>query len=148
MLADTEVVFLGWASADECAELLRTSDVLVVPSLWPEPFGLVGIEAQRSGVPVAAFAVGGIPEWLDDGRAGALAPAAPPTAAGLAEAIVRCLTRDDIRQTVRARAEPTTTAYSIDGHLLALVPLLAAAAKTRRSPADPTSDGIAAVAAP
>ena len=43
------------------------------------------------GVPCAAFAVGGIVEWLVDGANGALAPSNPPTAEGLAEAIARCL---------------------------------------------------------
>jgi glycosyltransferase involved in cell wall biosynthesis len=42
-------------------------------------------------VPAAAFAVGGIPEWLADGVNGRLAPAGPPRAAGLATAIAACL---------------------------------------------------------
>jgi glycosyltransferase involved in cell wall biosynthesis len=63
----------------------------VVPSLWPEPLGLVGTEAAAKGIPVAAFAVGGIPEWLVDGVNGTLADGNPPTSEGLAEAIVRCL---------------------------------------------------------
>lgn len=126
--AGIEVVFLGWAAATECTRILATSDVLVMPSLWPEPFGLAGIEAQRRGVPVAAFAVGGIPEWLEDGKTGALAAATPPTAAGLAAAIVRCLTSAEIRQTVRDNATRGGPGFSIDQHVDALVPLLAAAA--------------------
>ena len=38
-----------------------------MPSLWPEPFGMMGIEAYARGRPVAAYAVGGIPEWIGDG---------------------------------------------------------------------------------
>ena len=66
-------------------------DVVVMPSLWPEPFGLVGLEANRRGVPVVAFATGGIPEWLHDGVNGCLAPGDPPTADGLADALIRCI---------------------------------------------------------
>ena len=65
--------------------------MLVVPSLWPEPFGLVGLEAARHRLPVAAFAVGGIPDWLRPGVNGYLAPGDPPTPGGLADAIIACL---------------------------------------------------------
>ena len=67
------------------------ADLLVVPSLWPEPFGLVGLEAARHRLPVAAFAVGGIPDWLRPGVNGYLAPGDPPTPGGLADAIIACL---------------------------------------------------------
>src|SRR5947207_14197024 len=43
-------------------------------SVWPEPFGMVGIEAMRYGLPVVAFDAGGIKEWLLDGRNGYLVP--------------------------------------------------------------------------
>jgi glycosyltransferase involved in cell wall biosynthesis len=125
---DIAVEFLGWTSREDCVRLVDWSDVVVVPSLWPEPFGLIGIEALRRGVPVAAFAVGGIPEWLEDGKTGALAPGDPPTPNGLAEAVRRCLTSDDIRRTVRERAVANVPDYSIERHLRALVPLLATVA--------------------
>jgi len=84
-------LFPGWLTGEELQRLYSESDLLVVPSLWPEPFGLVGPEAGLHGVPQAAFAVGGIREWLIDGQNGYLAPANPPTAKGLAQAIVKCL---------------------------------------------------------
>lgn len=43
---------------------LRSLDVLLLPSQWPEPFALVGIEALGLGVPVAGYAVGALPEIL------------------------------------------------------------------------------------
>ena len=46
--------------------------MVVVPSTWPEPFGMVGIEAMAYGKPVIAFDVGGISEWLKDGETGFL----------------------------------------------------------------------------
>ena len=85
------IEFVGWLDADALDALAKSIHLLVMPSLWPEPFGLVGPELALKGIPAAAFAVGGIPEWLTDGVNGYLAPGDPPTARGLAEAIVRCL---------------------------------------------------------
>jgi glycosyltransferase involved in cell wall biosynthesis len=125
-LPDTSVVFLGWVSHEQCEAVLDESDVLVLPSLLPEPLGLSGLEALRRGVPVAAFAVGGIPEWLEDGKTGALAPGTPPTSAGLASAIVRCLTTAAIQEGARATAR--RVGGSIQQHLASLLPVLEAAA--------------------
>jgi glycosyltransferase involved in cell wall biosynthesis len=104
------VRFLGWQSPEECARLLQASDVLVMPSLWPEPLGLTGLEALHAGIPVAAFAVGAIPEWLEDGVHGALASADPPMPGSLAVAIARCIESSDIRAGVRASAQRRDTA--------------------------------------
>jgi glycosyltransferase involved in cell wall biosynthesis len=85
------VRFAGWLQRQEIVALFDTADVLVVPSLWPEPYGLVGPEAGRRGVPSVAFDTGGISEWLTEGVNGCLAPGKRPTSAGLAEALIRCL---------------------------------------------------------
>jgi glycosyltransferase involved in cell wall biosynthesis len=85
------VSFAGWAGTREKTNLIRASDLLAVPSVWPEPFGLVGIEAGALGVPAAAYAVGGIRDWLTPGENGELARADPPTVEGLAQAIGRAL---------------------------------------------------------
>ena len=84
-----EVIFAGWVEGRRRAELLDDSDLLVIPSLWPEPFGLVGREAGLHGVPTVGFSVGGIPDWLIDGVNGCLAPGDPPTVDGLVAAIRR-----------------------------------------------------------
>jgi glycosyltransferase involved in cell wall biosynthesis len=54
------------------SKFLAGVDVLVVPSLWHEPFGLVLCEAMDAGVPVVASAVGGIPEIVEHGQSGFL----------------------------------------------------------------------------
>jgi glycosyltransferase involved in cell wall biosynthesis len=64
--------FLGWRPLDQIIELYKRATMVVMPSLWPEPFGAVGIEAMSYGKPVIAFAVGGIPEWLEHNRTGYL----------------------------------------------------------------------------
>ena len=54
-------------------ELLRGASALINPISWPEPFGLVMIEALASGTPVLAFGNGAAPEIVDHGRTGFLA---------------------------------------------------------------------------
>jgi glycosyltransferase involved in cell wall biosynthesis len=55
---------LGWLTQPQMRDAIDASDAVAVPSLWPEPFGLVGIEAQARGRPAVAYAAGGIPEWI------------------------------------------------------------------------------------
>ena len=68
------VTFHGWLGPEELAAEYRGARIAVVPSRWPEPYGLVGIEAMGAGLPVVAFNVGGIPDWLEDGVTGLLVP--------------------------------------------------------------------------
>lgn len=56
------VQFVGHVANSE--EIYQLSDILVVPSLWLEAFGLVIVEAMACGIPVIASRVGGIPEIL------------------------------------------------------------------------------------
>lgn len=67
--------FLGWRTKADMLELYRQCALVVVPSLWPEPFGRIGPEAACYGCPAVAFDVGGVRAWLDDGVTGYLAPA-------------------------------------------------------------------------
>jgi glycosyltransferase involved in cell wall biosynthesis len=64
--------FHGWLDHSDRDAIVGRSCALVVPSVWPEPFGLVGIEAARLGVPAVAFNIGGIADWLEDDVDGAL----------------------------------------------------------------------------
>jgi len=76
------VTFAGWVSHDALEPYYARAAVCVVPSRWPEPFGMVGVEAMARGRPVVGFAVGGIPDWLEDGVTGILAPEADTNALG------------------------------------------------------------------
>ena len=76
------VRFAGWQT--DVAPFFAAADVVVVPSLWNEPFCLVGVEALAAGVPVVAFDRGGIGDWLKPDETGVFAP---PTADGLARTL-------------------------------------------------------------
>ena len=101
-----------------------------MPSLWPEPFGLVGLEAARHRLPVAAFAVGGIPDWLRPGVNGYLAPGDPPTARGLADAIIACLKDPETHARLRDGAGRVAAEFSLDRHMDALMRVLNDAARS------------------
>ncbi|HZW34199.1 MAG TPA: glycosyltransferase family 4 protein [Isosphaeraceae bacterium] len=115
------IEFTGWVDAGRRSALFRASDLLVVPSIWPEPFGQVGPEAGLYGVPVAAFAVGGTPSWLTDGANGRLAPGDPPRAAGLADSIVGCLADPAVHQRLRAGASRLAGRFTWANHYAPLM---------------------------
>jgi len=68
------VYFKGFVPQEEIAACYREASVAVVSSVWPEPFGAVGLEAMRYGLPVVAFDAGGIREWLINSQNGFLVP--------------------------------------------------------------------------
>jgi glycosyltransferase involved in cell wall biosynthesis len=72
-LAEPGVEFLGEVDDREKAELLGSATALLFPIDWPEPFGLVAIEALACGTPVVARPCGALPEIVDHGRTGFLA---------------------------------------------------------------------------
>lgn len=87
------VHFKGWLSAPELAAELANASVVAMPSLWPEPFGLVGIEALAAGRPCVASATGGIVDWLEHGVSGLCVP--PGDVKALADALNELLPDPD-----------------------------------------------------
>ncbi|MEE8536520.1 MAG: glycosyltransferase family 4 protein [Acidobacteriota bacterium] len=77
-LAETEapgrVQFLGRLDRSDLARALSACDALVLPSVCLEIAPLALLEAAAAARPVVASQVGGIPEWVEDGRTGLLAP--------------------------------------------------------------------------
>jgi glycosyltransferase involved in cell wall biosynthesis len=64
------VEFIGEICESEKAEFLGNAAGLVFPIAWPEPFGLVMIEAMACGTPVIAFRNGSVPEIIEHGVTG------------------------------------------------------------------------------
>lgn len=70
LLDDPLVEFIGEISDAQKSEFLGNARALLFPIDWPEPFGLVMIEAMACGTPVIAFPHGSVPEVLDEGITG------------------------------------------------------------------------------
>ena len=64
------IEYIGEIGDAEKAEFLGNAAALLFPIDWPEPFGLVMIEAMACGTPVIAFHAGSVPEVIDDGISG------------------------------------------------------------------------------
>ena len=114
-----QIDFIGWSTKAE--DLFLKSHLLLMPSIWPEPFGLSGIEAGFCAVPAVAFATGGIPEWLIEGQNGYLAPSDPPTAANLATAIARALGDREHYLQLRTNALRHAREFSVSRHMATLL---------------------------
>ncbi|HEY2529218.1 MAG TPA: glycosyltransferase family 4 protein [Xanthobacteraceae bacterium] len=70
LIKSTNVEYIGEIGDAEKSEFLSGAVALLVPINWPEPFGLVMIEAMACGTPVIAFNHGSVPEVVDDGLTG------------------------------------------------------------------------------
>jgi len=64
------IEFLGEIDENEKQEFLGKAFALLFPIVWPEPFGLVMIEAMACGTPIIAFSNGSVPEVMEDGVSG------------------------------------------------------------------------------
>ena len=122
------VLFRGWLSTAEVAAAYEEAAIVVMPTLMPEPFGKVGVEAMAHGRPVVAFGVGGIPDWLRHGDNGLL------VAAGDVDGLARSLDEliDDpqrARELGRNGRGLAVERYGADAHLASLVSVLEAAAR-------------------
>ncbi len=70
LLSEPFVEFVGEIGEQEKNEFLGNAYALLLPIDWPEPFGLVMIEAMACGTPVIAFRRGSVPEIVEDGVSG------------------------------------------------------------------------------
>jgi glycosyltransferase involved in cell wall biosynthesis len=70
MIKASGTEYIGEISDKEKSEFLSGAVALLVPIDWPEPFGLVMIEAMACGTPVIAYNRGSVPEIIDDGLTG------------------------------------------------------------------------------
>jgi len=104
------VTFVG--VVDQVAPLLNEADLFLLPSST-ESFGLVALEAMASGVPVIASNIGGIPEVVEDGVSGFLAPVGDVDR--MAEHALRLLRDEELRCRIGVAAqERARTAFNYE----------------------------------
>jgi glycosyltransferase involved in cell wall biosynthesis len=125
-----DVHFHGWIDDQRKQQLFEGADALVVPSLWPEPFGLVGIEAACFGVPSVGYAVGGMTDWLRPGVTGQSPPNGAFRVEELADALVQLLAEPQKHHALRVGAWRMAHEFSAEKHLSALLDVLNRAAKS------------------
>ena len=114
------VEFPGWLNDDGRAAVLRETDLLLVPSLWPEPFGLVGVEAASAAVPAVAFNVGGVGDWLIDGFNGRLVTLGADRVQRFADAIVATLSDRGTLINMRQQAVAMACRFTMAAHIESL----------------------------
>lgn len=86
---DRRVEFLGFIPGNELWKLMGQAAVVVVPSIWNEPYGLVALEAMCQGTPIIVSKSGGLPEIIGDSQAGiAVSPSDPRALARAIEQIL------------------------------------------------------------
>jgi glycosyltransferase involved in cell wall biosynthesis len=122
LASDLPVEFLDWQ--EDIGAVMRNLDLMVIPSRQ-EGMPRVLLEAFSAGLPTVAFAVGGIPQVIEDGRTGFLAHAASPP--GLAARLRNVLELDP--QTLRAIArnarDKWERSYTLGAYRSAITNLMA-----------------------
>ncbi len=113
------VEMLGWRPHAQVLSAMATSAIVVVPSRWPEPFGLTALEAMACGAALLCAPRGGLVEVMGD----AAVPVDPESPADMAAAIVALAQDDARRAAVSAAGLLRAKLFSAEGaaaHLAAL----------------------------
>lgn len=124
-----DAVFPGWLTGTNRIAAFRGATLVAVPSLWPEPFGLVGLDAAAHGVPAVGFDVGGIPEWLHDNESGRLVRKCDAHALGRAIADL-CSNADEVVR-LGEGAQRVARTFTLDAHVGILERVFARAVDAR-----------------
>jgi glycosyltransferase involved in cell wall biosynthesis len=135
-ISDTKLVFVGSGRIEKTLEMLsrklginehvkfagfvgdtlkkasyyRAADIFVLPSIEPESFGIVNLEAMACGIPIVASKIGGIPDVVKDRKNGLLVP--PKDSEALADAIIYLLENKDVREKIGKNARKKVGGYS------------------------------------
>jgi glycosyltransferase involved in cell wall biosynthesis len=110
LLDDPLIDFIGEIGDERKSEFLGNAKALLFPINWPEPFGLVMIEAMACGTPVIAWNCGAVPEVIDDGVTGFIVNSEDEALAAIAR--LPELDRRRVRATFERRFAATTMAQA------------------------------------
>ncbi len=128
------IEYIGEVNDSEKQAFLGGALALLFPIDWPEPFGLVQIEAMACGTPVVAWRRGSVPEVLDEGVSGFMVEDIDEAVEAVHKA--RSLNRQSVRERFEQRftIERVAHDYVRVYHSLAAEPIMVASSGTRRSP--------------
>jgi glycosyltransferase involved in cell wall biosynthesis len=101
LLASPGIEYVGEIGGRDKDEFLGGAAALLFPICWPEPFGLVMIEAMACGTPVVAFRAGSVPEVIDEGITGFIVDDVDAAVRAVPRALA--LDRGDVRATFDRR---------------------------------------------
>jgi glycosyltransferase involved in cell wall biosynthesis len=100
-------------------EVMAATDVVVVPSLWEEAFGLVAVEASAAGRPVVAFRSGGLSEVIIHNRTGLIVTKGD--SAGLRNALEYVLSRPELARRLGESGRRHAAQFTIEPHVQRLI---------------------------
>lgn len=109
------VKLLGHLSRDLVKKVYEDSLIIVIPSIWPEAFGKVGIEAMSVGRPIIATNVGGVSDWLIDGKTGYLIE--PNNPKEISDKVSKLLSRPDILEEMSVESKKRAKDFSLEKHV-------------------------------
>ena len=135
------IEFIGEIGDHQKSAFLGGADALLFPIDWPEPFGLVMIEAMACGTPVVAFRCGSTPEIIEDGATGFLVDTLEQAVAAAGRA--HLLDRETVRARFDLRFSATAMArryLDVYGDLLARRPFAEAASNDVMKPLRPLGE--------
>jgi glycosyltransferase involved in cell wall biosynthesis len=127
---DGTVIVLGPLAHDAVLAAWRRCTLGVVPSVTPEAFGVVALEAMAAGAPVVASRHGGLADLVVDGESGLLVT--PNDVAGLSAALDRAMGDAELRSRLAAGAAARATSFSASAVLPAVEAAYDRALATRR----------------
>jgi len=119
----SSVRILGEVAHSDLPPVYQSCDILVFPSIGPEGFGLVNIEAMACGLPVVATRVGGVPEIVLHGKTGFLVE--PNDAESLAHSLEDLMDNKQMREKYGAKGrERVEQIFTWDRHINKLIELI------------------------
>jgi glycosyltransferase involved in cell wall biosynthesis len=128
------VTFPGLIAPDQMHQLISEHAIVLMPSTWQEPFGLIALEAAQMGRPVIASRVGGLPEIVVEGVTGLFHERGD--LAGLAQALTRLLDDPVERDRMGRDALKHAATFSFE-RLISHYEQLYAEARAARAPQGP-----------
>ncbi len=109
---EQHIHFIGWVKHEDLERYYQKASIVVIPSIWPENFGLVILEAMGAGRPVIGTNVGGISETIVDGVNGYLVK--PQSPEQIAEKVIQLFSDEDLLKAFGQNARKKAEEFSIE----------------------------------